>query len=67
MINFAHGEIYMAGAFTAVFVANYFADSGLLDANPVLSIFIWIVIAATISTVLVLDASDPVEFVIVKV
>ncbi|MCK4741177.1 MAG: branched-chain amino acid ABC transporter permease [Anaerolineales bacterium] len=49
MINFAHGEIYMAGAFTVVFVANYFADSGFLTANPVLSILIWIVIAAVVS------------------
>ncbi|MGW8144923.1 MAG: ABC transporter permease subunit, partial [Anaerolineales bacterium] len=27
MINFAHGEVYMAGAFTAVFLANYQANS----------------------------------------
>jgi len=31
MINFAHGEVYMAGAFTAYFVANATAKSGLLS------------------------------------
>lgn len=50
MINFAHGEIYMAGAFTAVFVANYFADSGLLAASPLISILVWIIISAAVST-----------------
>ncbi len=50
MINFAHGEIYMAGPFTAVFVANYFADSGLLAASPLISILVWIIISAAVST-----------------
>ena len=54
MINFAHGEIYMAGAFTTVFVAHYFANSGFLAANPVLSILIWIVIAAVVSIAIAL-------------
>jgi branched-chain amino acid transport system permease protein len=40
----------MAGAFTTVFVANYFADAGILDASPILSILIWLIIAAAIST-----------------
>ncbi|MCK5319188.1 MAG: branched-chain amino acid ABC transporter permease [Anaerolineales bacterium] len=52
MINFAHGEIYMAGAFTTVFVAHYFAKSGLLAANPVLSILVWLAISAGVSTVI---------------
>jgi len=34
MINFAHGEVYMAGAFTAVFIAQAFAASGFLNTNP---------------------------------
>jgi branched-chain amino acid transport system permease protein len=54
MINFAHGEVYMAGAFTVVFIANYFADTGFLTANPLISILIWIVIAAGVSTVIAL-------------
>lgn len=52
MINFAHGEIYMAGAFTTVFVAHYFAKSGWLAANPVLSILVWLAISAGVSTVI---------------
>ncbi len=51
MINFAHGEVYMAGAFTAVFIAQAFAASGFLNNNPVISIIILILVAATVSTV----------------
>ena len=40
MINFAHGEVYMSGAFTAFFVASGLADSGLLEANPFLGLAI---------------------------
>ncbi len=52
MINFAHGDIYMAGGFTAVFFANSFAASGFLAANPVLALFILMLIAASVSMVL---------------
>ena len=52
MINFAHGEVYMAGAFTTVFVADYFFNIGFLDRNPVLSILIWILVSAAVSTVI---------------
>jgi branched-chain amino acid transport system permease protein len=31
MINFAHGEVFMAGAFTAYFVAEAFAQRGYFD------------------------------------
>jgi branched-chain amino acid transport system permease protein len=37
MINFAHGEVFMAGAFTAVFAAQALASEGFLAANPVLA------------------------------
>ncbi len=50
MINFAHGEVYMSGAFTAVFLAQYFATIGFLDAHPVLAILALILLAAAIST-----------------
>jgi branched-chain amino acid transport system permease protein len=50
MINFAHGEVYMAGAFTAVFLANYQASTGFLARNPVLAIISWILLAAAVST-----------------
>lgn len=49
MINFAHGEVYMAGAFTAVFLANYFAQNGMLASRPVLSIALLILLAASVS------------------
>ena len=50
MINFAHGEVYMAGAFTAVFLANYQASTGFLARNPVLAILSWLLLAAAVST-----------------
>lgn len=49
MINFAHGEIYMAGAFTAVFLANSMARSGFLKAQPLLAIGACILLAAGVS------------------
>ncbi len=51
MINFAHGEVFMSGAFTAVFLAEAFASSGFLDSQPVLAILILIVFAALVSMV----------------
>ncbi len=50
MINFAHGEVYMAGAFTAVFLANYQASTGFLARSPVLAILSWILLAGAVST-----------------
>jgi branched-chain amino acid transport system permease protein len=50
MINFAHGEVYMSGALTAVFLANYQASTGFLARNPVLAIISWILLAAAVST-----------------
>jgi branched-chain amino acid transport system permease protein len=50
MINFAHGEVYMAGAFTAVFLANYQANSGFLDRSPLLAILSWLALAVLVST-----------------
>jgi branched-chain amino acid transport system permease protein len=52
MINFAHGEIFMAGAFGGYFTAVFLAGTGLLNANPVasiLSIVLMIIIAAAVS------------------
>jgi branched-chain amino acid transport system permease protein len=51
MINFAHGEVYMAGAFTAVFLAQYLSNVGILDSNPVLGVIALILLAATVSTI----------------
>ena len=50
MINFAHGEVYMAGAFTAVFLANYQAGTGFLDRSPFLAILSWFALAGIVST-----------------
>jgi branched-chain amino acid transport system permease protein len=50
MINFAHGEVYMAGAFTAVFLAQYLSRIGFLDSNPFLGITALILLAASVST-----------------
>ncbi len=50
MINFAHGEVYMAGAFTAVFLAQYLSNIGFLDSNPFLGIVALILLAASVST-----------------
>ncbi len=49
MINFAHGEVFMAGAFTAYFVADATARSGLLESNPIVAILIWLLVASAIS------------------
>jgi len=51
MINFAHGEVYMSGAFTAVFLAQYLSNIGFLDSHPFLGIVALILLAATVSTI----------------
>ena len=45
MINFAHGEVFMAGAFTALFAAFALAEHGVLNTNPILSIGILLVVS----------------------
>lgn len=52
MINFAHGEVYMAGAFTAVFLADYLFAIGFLDTSPVLGIIAMILLSASVSTII---------------
>ena len=52
MINFAHGEVFMAGAFTAYFAADGLADAGLLDSNPILSLAIIFAVAMLTSTII---------------
>lgn len=52
MINFAHGEVFMAGAFTSFFVAAAFARSGFLNANPILAIAILMLVAGATSTLI---------------
>lgn len=40
MINFAHGEIFMMGAYVGLYTLNRFVDSGLYDSSPLLAIFL---------------------------
>lgn len=40
MINFAHGEVFMSGAFTAYHVAIAFGRSGFLDRQPLIAMLI---------------------------
>lgn len=49
MINFAHGDVFMAGAFTTVFLAGAFRDSGFLDSQPLLALLVLAGFAAMVS------------------
>ncbi len=53
-INFAHGEVFMAGAFTAVFVAQAMLSSGFVVENQILSIAILLLVSMTASTIVAL-------------
>ncbi len=55
MINFAHGEVFMSGAFTAFFVAEALAiprngQPSLLDTNPLLALLLIFLTAMLTST-----------------
>jgi branched-chain amino acid transport system permease protein len=50
MINFAHGEVFMSGAFTSFFVARALDERDLLTTQPLLSILILLVVSAGVST-----------------
>jgi branched-chain amino acid transport system permease protein len=52
MINFAHGEVFMMGAFASFYVAESLDSAGMLDRNPVLSILI-LLVTATIASMAV--------------
>jgi branched-chain amino acid transport system permease protein len=49
-INFAHGEVFMSGAMVGFFAANSLAQAGLWDSNPLLSLFIVLLVAMATST-----------------
>ena len=49
MINFAHGEVFMWGAFTAYFAATALNDAGMMDANPVLAFLLVLATAMLVS------------------
>ncbi len=50
MINFAHGDIFMAGAYTAYYVAAAFGRSGYLNRNPLISLLVTLFVAIVSST-----------------
>ncbi|MBI4572507.1 MAG: branched-chain amino acid ABC transporter permease [candidate division NC10 bacterium] len=54
MINFAHGEVFMSGAYTAYFVADAFGRSGYLNRNPLVSYLAILVVAMLTSTAIAL-------------
>jgi branched-chain amino acid transport system permease protein len=57
MINFAHGEVFMAGAFGSFFFADAYARSGFLNRSPVLALLIVtaVAIAGSVGTALLLE------------
>jgi branched-chain amino acid transport system permease protein len=51
MINFAHGEVFMAGAFTSFFLARPLNQNGFLDSNPVVSIAMLMALSIAVSVI----------------
>jgi branched-chain amino acid transport system permease protein len=51
MINFAHGEVFMWGAFTAWFAATGLNETGIMDANPLLAFVLVLATAMLVSMV----------------
>jgi branched-chain amino acid transport system permease protein len=54
LINFAHGDIMMTGAFSGYFVASRFAETGFLDRDPALAILGILAVAVATSTTIAL-------------
>ncbi|HAX70489.1 MAG TPA: branched-chain amino acid ABC transporter permease, partial [Anaerolineae bacterium] len=52
MINFAHSEIFMGGAFIGYFAATSMQRSGFMEANPYLGIVIIFLVAMTTSVII---------------
>jgi branched-chain amino acid transport system permease protein len=51
MINFAHGEIYMSGAFTGYFIADALNRSRFMDNNPLLGLLAVFAVAMITSVI----------------
>lgn len=49
MINFAHGDIFMTGAFGGYFIATWLNSIGFIDKNPVLGLLIPILFAMVLA------------------
>jgi branched-chain amino acid transport system permease protein len=54
LINFAHGDITMTGAFTAFFLARALDRNGFLDANPILAMTAILLLAMVVCSVVAL-------------
>lgn len=52
MINFAHGEVFMAGAYIGFFAINAMAESGFLEDQTVLALLMTFLTAITASVVI---------------
>ncbi|HJS17989.1 MAG TPA: branched-chain amino acid ABC transporter permease [Anaerolineales bacterium] len=50
MINFAHSEIFMSGAFAGFFLASWLTKNGFTTRNPVLGLLLPILFAMLLST-----------------
>ena len=50
MINFAHGEVFMAGAFSSFFVATTLDSNGMLANDPIVSLLLLLLTAICVST-----------------
>ena len=51
MINFAHGEVFMWGAFTALFAASALNNAGMMDSAPVLAFLLVLLTAMLVSMI----------------
>ncbi len=51
MINFAHSEVFMAGAFNSYFLGTALNQSGFLEENPVVGLLLIFAMAMTTSTI----------------
>ena len=49
LINFAHGDVFMCGAFFTVYLAIWTAQEGILERAPAMTVLSWILFAALIS------------------
>jgi branched-chain amino acid transport system permease protein len=57
MINFAHGEVFMTGAFGSFFFADAYAKSGFLDRHPypALAIILFVGMLTSVSVAVLLE------------
>ena len=54
MINFAHGEIFMSGAFGGYFIATWLTGIGFMDKYPVFGLIISMMFGMLVSTLIAL-------------